>query len=1519
MAVLRTDIEKALDELISNEEGMKFQGLAVVLAKQRWPALVACERKKDLGADAIALDAGMALACSLTASLGKVKSDATEIKKHFDIKTLIFATPVKITNTTAEGWAAEIQKEFNYKLVVMPREDVITALLNPSNLGLCRTYLGIPITLEQPMEELLQKVREAAEEVLASWSVRLAGKPLMELPAVRLNPDGKDATDVLQLGDFLREMTQSRRAVIEAPAGRGKTTTLIQLAKKHETSRSPAFLIDLPAWVKVGSGILQYIAGIPAFQSRGINAEALARLQKVEHFSFLLNGWNEVTESDSVRALQALRELERDFPAAGILVATRTHHIVPPLPGALRSRLLPVNRAERARYLEERLGARAIELRAKLDGDPVLDELTQTPLFLSAVADIFEAGAPIPQTKIGVLESVMRLLEESEEHAGHLQVAPLSGHATEYLSALAAAMTEQGAVTLAEENARAVVHSVATKLSDLRQIAALPEPQSILNMLSAHHVLERLSYPAARFRFEHQQFQEFYGALILKRQLLTLVSSGDGQGIFDFTKCYVNEPAWSEPLRMIANQIGIAASAGNVAATRAGALLIEMALRTNPVWAAELAYLCGPSVWKEIGGALAQNLRELYNVPDEHFRQLGLAGMLASGSDDFKDILLPLLTNENQQVRLRTYRTWPDFHVSSIGADWQKTVSGWSDEVRAEFVSELLHFSSARETIASFALADPSTEVRTTAISAFAWGGSSEEVNKLLEPLNDETFKAALRRLPSETIPSSIRSRALAVYWDSYRETTEPVTRVRTLLLIVKMGGTNVLGELKDDLNKCPRNSLEQNGPHVVKPALDLIRQTDLEWVSHWVAERIVDGSLRGDQWIALVSSVPDELKERLLESIENENFEYARYSGRISILSAVSDGSMVQRIFARLCALRGVISGAPEVAHELEWAIERQLDELFRSLPPDIAVAGLAGHFTGAVQPLELTVVAQLFGRVGRSESDLRSTLRDDLRQMLRAYLVKGVPVMLREDDFNGEQKANLASALARVGDPDDLPLLRELIQADIARRQRGMEARMRGDRGRLGNGGMTSYANWHVRAVLQLAPHTADAVLLETLKGGEYERDSAWGLVQLATLCKVETGLGFGFGFSRHTDYASMWQARQGRLHLAFDEERRQRYAIAIRQRIESLIEESQKAGEARSYDFRLKELTKALAVIDSRGSTDLILKVLATQDRWNGWPVVQTLETLLFDGIVLPTDVTLKIFDTLLGHVRSDLWDDQRVGLLIRALCLLPFIADAAAGITKTREVVEELKLRNYQMRDLTAALGQSRCPEAVRVLRQFASDEALMTQLGEVWLNAVATLDYPESRELLLSSVDPEISGLPPGLTFYREDILAARLAELAQRDAAIRQRLFQLCTLQLPLRKRALLGKIMVAVGTTEAMLAGLNLLDDSGSLGLPYEMWKKIEETFVAHEPVVGNSSAYIPAPRSSNSIRNKLFQMATTDERRKRSASSLLAQIEVWRLEYGRPNGEPRNPDPELKSRWTTAEPEDKKEASAP
>jgi hypothetical protein len=44
---------------------------------------------------------------------------------------------------------------------------------------------------------------------------------------------------------------------------------------------------------------------------------------------------------------------------------------------------------------------------------------------------------------------------------------------------------------------------------------------------------------------------------------------------------------------------------------------------------------------------------------------------------------------------------------------------------------------------------------------------------------------------------------------------------------------------------------------------------------------------------------------------------------------------------------------------------------------------------------------------------------------------------------------------------------------------------------------------------------------------------------------------------------------------------------------------------------------------------------------------------------------------------------------------------------------------------------------------------------------------------------------------------------------------------------------------------------------------------------------------------------------MWLTAAQRKKSALALLAQIEVWRLEYGKPNSEPRHPHFESLALW--------------
>ena len=565
MTVSRTDIEKALDELISNEEGMRFQGLAVVLAKQKWPDLIASERKKDLGLDAhapalLARDGkGKGLACSLTATLEKIKDDVEKIRRDADdVKVLVFATPRSVTKYTATKWADAVRDKFGIELFVIPREDIITDLMVPSNASICRTHLGIPVAVEPGLEELLGKAREAIAEVVAALRThpRLAGRPTIALKAIKLNQAGRETGEVIDLAGLQVALREGRRIVLEAPAGRGKTTTLIQLAERCGGQDELAFPVELPTWIRSNIDLLEFIASMPAFRSRGVRADDLAKIYGAVHCMFLLNGWNEVSDSYSESAVLALAHLERSFPRAGIIVATRTHHTHPPLPGSSRSRLLSLSRQQRAEYLEKALESRAEQLRVILDGDRVLDDLTRTPLILAEVTTLFLSGVPIPKTKVGVLAAVMRLIEQADEHRNYLELQPVAGYSRDYLADLAAQMTAQGDVALDEAHARGVVYSVSLRLNAGGQIANLPEPAAILNTLCAHHILERFEYPSVGFRFEHQQFQEFYAALGLKRQLWDLVDKNDQNGSRKFVRDYVNMPVWEEPLRMIAEEIG---------------------------------------------------------------------------------------------------------------------------------------------------------------------------------------------------------------------------------------------------------------------------------------------------------------------------------------------------------------------------------------------------------------------------------------------------------------------------------------------------------------------------------------------------------------------------------------------------------------------------------------------------------------------------------------------------------------------------------------------------------------------------------------------------------------------------------------------------------------------------------------------------------------------------------------------------------------------------------------------------
>ena len=1490
MAIQRTDIERALDDLISQEEGMRFQGLAVVLGKQRWPELIANERKKDFGLDAYAPPSltpervGKGLAGSITATLDKVSTDATTAKEnHPDLKVLLFVTPTKVGNPTRRKWAKRILEDHDVELHIIGREDVIAEMMLPANASLCARFLHRTVDSEPDVADLIDRTRRAAGAVTRNWASKTKGHPLIELTAVRLDPTGAESAEALSLERIDQALSRSGRIVLEGPAGRGKTTTLIQLALRERVAGIP-FIVDLSPWTTSRRPILEYIAGMPAFLAEGLTSGHLARVQQTEPFLLLLNGWNEITESSSPQANDALRELERDLPSAGIIVATRTHHLIPPLPGALRLRLLRLRPSQRADYLAARLGVAAAEFRARLAVDPSLDELTRTPFILSEVVSLFEAGAAIPPTKFSVLAQVLRLHEQREEHENSLQAAPISSRQAAYLKALATEMTRRGGVALSDADARAVVASVAGDLMARGQIGPTEAP-AVLAALTAHHVLERVDYPGTAFQFEHQQLQEYFAALDVRAQLLKL-PDGDHEATDRFTARYVNEPEWAEPLRMVAETF--AEQTGDEETdnrnVRAGVHLVNMALAVDLVSAGELARLCGPNVWRQVRAVVDERFRAAYALSDGHYRQYAVAAMLATGADDFADIIVPLLSGPDQQTRLRTCRLWPDIHLSSLGPDWREQVGAWSEAARTDFVFELLHHRVDDE-IASFAVDDNSAAVKTAAVSGLTWTGSHDAMTRVLDSADGHTFETLAREFP-DRLPPAFRPQVIAAMRNVIESATDPSARLRTALQLIKLGESGLDRVVRDSLAALPRDSLRTLDSYFIRPAVEHLHATHPAWTSEWVLSQIAEGTLsRHEEWFPFVTVVPENLVETYLHRLETEHLGRPHYDGMIAVIAAGADPALASRVFAKVRELRRRVDAGPGQQHEFEWQVMTQLAAVFRHLPDDVAAAGVLSSVTSG-DPLDVKVAADLLSRVARTDMEPLRVADDDLRERLRAYLKSSVALVLRQDDFDGKEKANLASSIAQVGQPEDMADLVMLIRADIERLRRGRAARAAGDDGPLANGAYMGQAIWHIAALQHLGQAGADHVLISLLREPEYSAYAA-GAMTRYFLPEPDGSL------HRKIRYDLMWAAREDRTPPARDSERRKRLAAALTAELERLREQS----EASQPTAGQAKIATALAAIDGRRSAQAVLGAIAVPEQWDEYTCLQAAERLLMAGVVLPATAAFAVVDAILVRTGHGMQDSDR-NLLCRALALCPFIDDPAAGIAKIRDVLAAPRLRGYELRDLIAALGESRSDAAIDLLSELASDAPTLEQCEGEFINAFAAPDTPRARELLLGFVDPDIRGIALTREPDREDVLVARLAELAQRSPEAAERLRELCERDLPEINRNVLSKVMGRLGTSEDLLANLNLIDDARSPPVPRGVWEQLENAFVERQPYGDSPHVFTLHARASNKLRTRLFAMVREDRKRRHSASMLLGQIEAWRLEHGRPMDEPRHPD---------------------
>lgn len=1490
--VLRSDIERALDDLVSFEDGFKFQSLAVILAKQRWPTLIASERKWDLGIDALA--PGFALAASLTSSLKKVRDDAQRIRSSdVDVVTLIFYTPQKVTNHTASAWAATIREDFALELIVVSREDIVTSLMMPTNTALCSTHLGIATAISDETKRASADVRLACEEQVQSAlaGARLRDAPLIPLTMVKVTSNTDEEAEKVDIQSLRDQLFLGGRLVLEAPGGAGKTTTLLQLAEQIIESGGLCVTIDLPSWVDSGKTVFEFVAGSPIFETYGVQAADLARVATQEHLDIVLNGWNEVPERHVDSALMRVAGIERDLPGTGVIVATRGTSIRPPLPGLSLIRILPLNREQRRQYVELALGGRASDLLHQLEAHDTLDEITRTPLLLAEVIELFAAGRPLPLAKLDILRAMSMLMQETDEHRGPLQRAPLFGRADSYLSALAFRMTKEGNVDIPDDEARKTIADESAALHAAGQLMSVPEPALALDALCAHHALERRPYPKISYRFQHQQFQEFFASLRIIDVLIRLSRSEEPAAVMEFQQTYLDQPVWEESLRMAAEAIAARSDAfGATDVVAIGECLVGWSISVDPICAAGLADLCGPEVWTRVRERLGLLLRRWYRSNDEHHRRCAMAGMLASGSPDFADIVVPLLTGDDHQAALRAYRAFPAFPLSMLGGDWRGTVEKWSGEHRMEFLHEVTLLGRRAEVAEEFALTDSSPIVRAAAIQVVMWRGSSDAISRVFEGISDETLEALVSGgVRISDVPGGLRQRVSGILRKALTSETDLGRQLRIITQIVESGDDDAVLTLKEKVAGLSDAEVRAIEP-VLLDVLNVLPGGETEWVSQWIAEHIVGGQLWPEQWSGHVTNWDRGVIERAWSRLSSgANLDYRERKGVEAVLINGADRALVAKMLRFLYGAYSVLVMDDGNRDETVAHTAREVADAVSRLPPALIVTGLVDTLSRTPNLGEVWTVAATLGRL-QSDGELFAGVAVEYREQLRERLSNALPLIFSQEDAGGGLKAEFALALARLAIPSSVNELQRLIGADIERRKRGLEARARGKRGGLADGATTSWSGWYVRALSWLGADVAEPILLGLLDEPLYEEEAALTLAHMADPSLVT---------KRQRLSSTAMSASQVSQHTSRNEGKVAQYAEILALRVRNMIESAKKPEDAEVNTWRVKRLARVLAKLEPDAGRDVVMNSLALPGEWDGSLRADTLEDLQISGRLLPTDATLAIVDPAIEHtIRQGSHNQQNAHLLSRFARILLCVDDPARGCDRIRTLLSSAPSLAHHLDEIVTALGRAKTEQGFSLLRELVQNgREIPTSFSREWVDAIAAVDVPRSRELLVGFVDPDLSGSIPALSHDCEDVAAKHIAALATRDPQLRARLLKLCERALSPVQRQVLAGVLAELGASNALTEGLMLLDDRVEPAIPYALARAIEQGLVERRPYRRVEGSYTLHSRNGVEVRRRLFDLVISDGRRRNAAWRLLGEIEGWRLEYGKPDSEPRHP----------------------
>jgi hypothetical protein len=1384
---------------------------------------------------------------------------------------LVDVDPAKYSVETLREWKCTAQKRALHE-VLHPRQPALTAevsrieaLIGAENLAVSTPALADVFT----RAHAAAKADLDAYHRLPIWS--------QGAPELTLRLDGDTSVPTFNIGELPLAVEMAPEVTIIAPAGTGKTTTVLQLAS-HVLARNaiiPLFF-RLGDWSTGSSGLLASARERHAF--RAMTKDELDLLAERGRLLLLLDGWNEIDENGRKRLRVELDRIRGEFPDVRVVVTTRRQMLDVPISGPRIAieRLSEDQQMEIARTGFGGAGQKAVDSAWR---DAGLRELITTPLYLNALLGSAPGGA-IPTTREELLRAFVHQHERVADHAEALRSISAGRHA-EILTALATAATDADVTALTDEMARATIAAALTSLRDTGQILASPEPLAILDTLVSHHTLLRAGSGNSPISFQHQQFLEWYASFEVVR-LMRLSAVGDALARGRLRVDVLDKPAWEEAVLFAVERLSRENDGSTIVADA-----IRFALPIDPMLAAEMIYRSSPTVWDRLKIEIMAFVNR-WHLPGTEDRAVRF--MIMTGRPEFEPLVWPLVSSEDSQIQLPALRTAPRFRPAVLGEDIGKKVAALSEETREHFLALIASESGidGMDLATDLAIADPSPKIQAEVVQYLQFRRADRHVARLLKGAHDETWAIVARRGYAEEIQDQ-----------------ESAVRLR---------------KERDKLIDESSNLLEKVGLLVEMPA-DYPRRDDR------IVEAIADPGLpvngpNGGSWLFQTNKLaPSALLRGIQRRLELGLPLPFHAFDLFDQIPMVDDGPIADMILDvskdNHEANRASVVAGPKTTAALldQYLALAQTLKQDRNNPDGWKVhsrlrARLSGAHDGVFidaivaradtdDPELISDLASLVTTHGDSD-DQKSPPRIDpqLRETIVRILRSWCDAVLSSTNGNRNHMHNVANAIGRFAYPELLADLKRLLDEDLTRhktaREGFVDAQRRIDTMATSDARM-SYSNWYQRDFSLIGGDEVVGIMTGYLEEPMFAVEAS---LVLKAISDRKSNVPDPTPFDRGTRFEAVAVARAARAAR-----REPRQTNAIEEAIFGAVGRLARKDDRESQLLAIKLGSIGLSVPHVNRDKEIAALMLLPQ------PMTakrELLAAMALDGQILDSAPVLQAIDawiadagkdeTTAWHKRQNTWEIEPW------LELLPFTdrpESVIDGLTKVK-----------------AFYGTGHRPHFERVLAAVANVRGYE---GEILLRALAIAhrdiasDHSWTQDILrrdtasatLLCADLVIEGRI-GADLHSSDAwsLARQLTPYVEKFPELRPAILDRYKANASGRGRATLEHLIGEAGDSTDFIEMVKTYVAEGR-GFDGRMQRALREVTLWNDPVPGGGNAYYVRPSSVADLRRFLFWLLTGTAQEAALASRCLTSIDELRDEHGIAAGDPRHPDIATNRPW--------------